>query len=58
MVGIPLQLIAAAAERTKREHTLREVSEKHAIKDYQGVRINGKGAYFIIKNALLWTIMG
>ena len=56
MIGMPSQLTAPEAERAKRQDALLNVSKKHAITNYQGIRINSKGEYFMIKNARIWTI--
>ena len=56
MIGMPSRLTAPEKERAKRQEALLNVSEKHVLENYQGVRVNSKGDYFIIKNARIWTI--
>ena len=56
MIGMPSELTAPKEERKKRNNALLEVSQKHSITNYQGIRINSQGEYFKIKNARIWTI--
>ncbi len=56
MIGMPSRLTAPETEYKKREQILGKVQKSKAIKNYQGIRINSKGEYFMIKNVKIWTI--
>ena len=56
MVGMPSRLTAPEEERDQRKHALKQAIDTHAIKSYQGIRIDSKGNRFIIKNARIWTL--
>ena len=56
MIGMPSRLTAPLEERQKRENALKQVKSTHAIKDYQGIRVNSKGEQFLIRNASVWTL--
>ena len=57
MIGMPSRLTAPEKERAKREEALLNVSVKHVLENYEGIRVNSKGEYFIIKNARIWTLL-
>ncbi|WP_320666653.1 MEKHLA domain-containing protein [Prochlorococcus sp. MIT 1307] len=56
MIGMPSRLTAPIEEREERQYALNKAITKHAVKDYEGIRINSKGEVFMIKNARIWTI--
>lgn len=56
MIGMPSRLTTPKEEQIKREDALLKVSEQNAIKHYEGIRVNSKGEYFMIRNACIWTI--
>ncbi len=56
MIGMPSRLTAPETEQEQRKHALKQASKKHAIKNYQGIRMNSKGELFMIKHARIWTI--
>ena len=56
MIGMPSKLTAPKEEQAQRQHALHQATKKHAIQNYQGIRINSKGERFIIRNASIWTI--
>jgi len=57
MIGMPSRLTAPKKEQEQRKKALTHVTEKHAIKNYEGIRVNSQGELFMIKNARLWTIL-
>ena len=56
MIGMPSRLTAPKEEQAQRNNALDLASKKHAIRDYQGIRVNSKGELFMIKNARIWTL--
>ncbi len=56
MIGMPSRLTAPTTEYEQRKYALIQARENHAIKNYQGIRVNRKGELFIIKNVRIWTI--
>ena len=56
MVGMPSRLTAPANERKKRTTALFQAKQAHAIKNYQGIRMDSKGRRFLIHNARIWTL--
>ena len=56
MIGMPSRLTAPETEQAQRNNALKQADKNHAIKNYQGIRIDSKGKLFMIKNARIWTI--
>ncbi len=56
MIGMPSRLTTPQEEQKQRKAALAQASKRHAIKNYQGIRINSQGELFIIKNARIWTL--
>jgi hypothetical protein len=58
MVGMPSRLTAEPAERAGRARALASVQSRHAIADYEGIRINSHGRRFQIRGARVWNLPG
>ncbi len=56
MIGMPSRNTAPLDQQEKRQRALKNANQQHAIKNYQGIRINSKGERFRIQNARIWTI--
>ena len=56
MVGMPSRLTAPIDQHQNRKSALMQAMEKHAIKGYQGIRIDSQGRKFVINNARIWTV--
>ena len=56
MIGMPSRLTAPENERENRKSALKQATQKDAIQNYQGIRIDSHGQHFMIKNARIWTI--
>ena len=56
MIGMPSRLTAPLKEQDKRQNILNMVSKNNGIKDYQGIRVDGQGECFLIRDARIWTL--
>ena len=57
MIGMPSRLTTPRKEQQLRQKALNHLSQKDAIENYQGIRINSEGELFMIENARIWTIL-
>ncbi|MFM7651599.1 MAG: MEKHLA domain-containing protein [Vulcanococcus sp.] len=55
-IGLPSRLTAEPQERPGRAHMLVNALEQHAIRGYNGIRIDSTGRRFQLRNARLWTL--
>lgn len=49
---------AEAPQREQRSRFLKEVAEKGFIENYEGIRISRSGKRFVIKQAVVWNLIG
>ncbi|MEC8441006.1 MAG: MEKHLA domain-containing protein [Cyanobacteriota bacterium] len=56
LVGMPSRMTAPAEARQERQQALNTAQMQDAIWGYGGVRINGDGRRFMIRNARIWTL--
>ena len=55
---LPSRLSAEPVHQLEREKLLAEVSRKGYIDHYQGIRLTKTGSRFLIKNAVVWNLLG
>ena len=55
---MPSYKSAEPVNREERESLLARVREDGYVDDYEGVRVDGEGGRFVIREALVWNLLG
>jgi len=57
-IKTPSRLTADPVNQAERARMLAQAQEKGFIDDYKGVRISGTGKRFLVKQAVVWNVVG